>query len=389
MMTLSTLFQNLREWQISTDSLESANSIFPSRLIATTKHCSCTAIDSNAVDELWQACFEQALYIAEPEFAATKMFGGSTKKKKCAQGYNCGSTCISTSRNCRKALPEQAKKYTEFLTLQNKDTGAKTPKSKSKKNIASSTIDQKPKTPPPEGVSPQKEASTETQDPRIHSIKSQSEFENAALYAYKKLQEKYGDLVPIHELREALGETVQRNKFDEYLLEMQGKDILSLKSGENRGLDNKIAGDSIKIPGGGIRTYLSLDILKEDLDSRLKGKEDKLNKTLTNPPKLDPLGTARELTKGPKIKSQQEFDQTINKAYEKLDSEFKLGGRVSIAKLREVLSNRVSEPDFDKYLNELGGGNKYQLEKSSNPTPEEEKGALNNSGVTRHIIKKL
>ncbi len=43
---------------------------------------------------------------------------GKQKKRKCTKGYNCGGSCITRKKNCRKALKGEAKNAAEWLRMQ-------------------------------------------------------------------------------------------------------------------------------------------------------------------------------------------------------------------------------------------------------------------------------
>jgi hypothetical protein len=65
-------------------------------------------------------------------------------------------------------------------------------------------------------------------------IGSYEEFKSVALDVYDKLNRDYSldDLVPIYRIRREIGEQVSREKFNQWLVEMQADDILQLIAGE-------------------------------------------------------------------------------------------------------------------------------------------------------------
>lgn len=91
-------------------------------------------------------------------------------------------------------------------------------------------------------------------------IASYDEFKSVALEVYDKLNQNhnFNDLVPIYRIRREIGDRVSRTEFNDWLLEMQEKDILQLMAGEMRDITPDKRDDSITIPGGGLRYYTKL-----------------------------------------------------------------------------------------------------------------------------------
>ncbi len=89
------------------------------------------------------------------------------------------------------------------------------------------------------------------------AIISYDEFKSAALEVYDKLNQNYNldDLVPIYRIRRELGDRVSREHFNEWLLEIQEKDIFQLIAGEIPDSTPDKREDSISIPGAGLRSY--------------------------------------------------------------------------------------------------------------------------------------
>jgi hypothetical protein len=89
------------------------------------------------------------------------------------------------------------------------------------------------------------------------AIASYDEFKSAALEVYDKLNYEYNfnNLVPIYRIRREIGDRVSRENFNEWLLEIQEKDIFQLIAGEIPDLTPDKREDSITIPGAGLRSY--------------------------------------------------------------------------------------------------------------------------------------
>lgn len=347
------------------------------------------------------------------------------KTPQCHKGWVCGGSCLSkTKKNCHQNLNPEHKTYAGWLKNQydkgkgkelhqgHRDEAEKLglhkkvdpepkaidkPKAEPKVKANKKPMSQ-PKTetkvepkamPKTEPISEQKTQAKE--DPRVHSIKTEGEFEDLALHAYSKLQKEHHDLVPIFKLRRAIGELVPRDKFDNYMKELERKNIFTFIGGSvSNNNESEDRGDSLQTSSSGLRTNAKLNLTKEQVAEKLKGKEVKLDKILSNPPPLDNLGTARELTKGKLIKNDAEFNKDLNSAYQKLNTEFKLWDMVPIHKLKETLGDRISNSDFEKYVKSLIEHDKYQWASLNNPSDAEEKGGIKNMmGDTKHYLKKI
>jgi len=92
---------------------------------------------------------------------------------------------------------------------------------------------------------------------KVEVIGSYEEFKSVALAVYDKLNKDYNldDLVPIYRIRRAIGEQVSREKFNQWLVEMQANDILQLIAGEIPALTSDKREDSISIAGTQLRSY--------------------------------------------------------------------------------------------------------------------------------------
>ncbi|MBX9258912.1 hypothetical protein H1Q63_34160 [Desmonostoc muscorum CCALA 125] len=89
------------------------------------------------------------------------------------------------------------------------------------------------------------------------AIASYDEFKSVALQVYDKLNQNYNldDLVPIYRIRREISDRVSREDFNEWLLEMQEKDILQLQGGSLSDTDPDKLEDSITTPVSGLRCY--------------------------------------------------------------------------------------------------------------------------------------
>jgi hypothetical protein len=91
-------------------------------------------------------------------------------------------------------------------------------------------------------------------------IKSYDEFKKITLDVYEQLNRDYNldNLVPIYRIRRTVGEIVTREKFNEWLLEMQANDILQLQGGSLPDNDPVKLEDSVTTEVSGLRCYAKL-----------------------------------------------------------------------------------------------------------------------------------
>ncbi|MCA6596156.1 MAG: hypothetical protein IM539_07470 [Pseudanabaena sp. M046S1SP1A06QC] len=91
-------------------------------------------------------------------------------------------------------------------------------------------------------------------------ISSYDEFKTVALETYDQLNRDYNfdNLVPIYRIRRAIGERVTRSQFNDWMLEMQSKEILQFITGRVTDLTPDKEQDSITTELGGLRYYAKL-----------------------------------------------------------------------------------------------------------------------------------
>lgn len=91
-------------------------------------------------------------------------------------------------------------------------------------------------------------------------IASYEKFKEITLEVYNKLNqdEKLNNLVPIYQIRRQIGERINREYFDSWLLEMQANDILQLQGGSLPDNDPTKIKDSIETELSGLRCYAKL-----------------------------------------------------------------------------------------------------------------------------------
>ena len=88
-------------------------------------------------------------------------------------------------------------------------------------------------------------------------ISSYDEFKAVALETYDQLNRDYNlsNLVPIYQIRRTIGDLVTRSQFNEWILELQSKDVLQLITGLVTDLTPDKEKDSITTELGGLRYY--------------------------------------------------------------------------------------------------------------------------------------
>ena len=91
-------------------------------------------------------------------------------------------------------------------------------------------------------------------------ISTYDEFKAVAIETYKQLNRDYNlsNLVPIYQIRRAIGDLVTRAQFDKWLLETQAKEIFQFVTGGVADLTPDKERDSITTELGGLRYYAKL-----------------------------------------------------------------------------------------------------------------------------------
>ncbi|TYQ26706.1 hypothetical protein PseudUWO311_11400 [Pseudanabaena sp. UWO311] len=91
-------------------------------------------------------------------------------------------------------------------------------------------------------------------------ISTYEEFKVVAIETYKQLNRDYNlsNLVPIYQIRRAIGDLVTRAQFDKWLLETQAKEIFQFITGGVADLTPDKERDSITTELGGLRYYAKL-----------------------------------------------------------------------------------------------------------------------------------
>ena len=89
-------------------------------------------------------------------------------------------------------------------------------------------------------------------------ISSYDEFIKTALKTYDQLNQDYNldDLVPIYRIRREMGDRLSRQKFNEWLLEVQANDIVQLMGSDLSNVTSDQMEDSLTIPGAGARFFV-------------------------------------------------------------------------------------------------------------------------------------
>lgn len=360
-----------------------------------------------------------------------KLTGKRTKKPKCGNSaYGCGYSCIGLLKTCQILSSENKggaanrgraigkERLSKLIALSTKlaasgdnkkfaainAVGARITSARNKyqgegrDKMAQRQVSSKekaqsknePKTQEKQSTNPKSDPTT---NPKTHSIKTQKEFEDTMLHVIDKVNKegKHNGLVPIYELRKAVGELVPRDKFKEFMMSMQNdSENIMIMGGEMPGITPEKASNSLTAPSGNLRYYVKLTSAGEEKSKSLSSSQQaKADKLLKDRPELDPLGTARKYATGPKITSQKEFETTLTNVYKALNDEFNHNDLVPISRVREVLKDRAPKDDFDRMIKEVQG-NKYTLVGHGSNVPDElRKGGITTmSGAERHYIKK-
>lgn len=83
------------------------------------------------------------------------------------------------------------------------------------------------------------------------------DFEKEIDNTFGELGKKYNDLVPIHAIRDHLGDKVSKGDFNNLMVDIMENDRYLLKAGEMSGLTPDKREKSITLPSGGFRFYLA------------------------------------------------------------------------------------------------------------------------------------
>jgi len=88
-------------------------------------------------------------------------------------------------------------------------------------------------------------------------IESYDEFQAVALETYDQLNRDFNlsNLVPIYQIRREIGDRVTRSQFNDWMLELQSKDVLQFITGGVADLTPDKEKDSITTELGGLRYY--------------------------------------------------------------------------------------------------------------------------------------
>jgi hypothetical protein len=286
---------------------------------------------------------------------ATKLAGNTKAAKQCKKGWSCGFTCIAKGKECRSQLPGQAKNYAA-------------PKVAAKPVAAKPKVEAKVE---PKAAKPKVEVKTATSQ-----IADQKTFEDTALTQSIKLDQdhNHGGLVPIHKLREAMGDSVSRSDFNSRLQKMQEDGAIQLVGDEMPGLTPKIAEDSIKTALGAQRYYLK--VLKKPQSAGV-------DVTAAR-------GSQDTKTAVAKIKDQAGFDKSAKTLIKSLDQDHNHGGLVPIHQLRAAMGDSVSRSDFNSRLQKMQEDGAIQLVGGEMPglTPKIAEDSIKTAlGASRYYIK--
>ena len=369
--------------------------------------------------------------------------GKRVKKPKCGnQGYGCGYSCISLLKTCqilssgKKAGTNQGKaigqqRLNKLMELSKKlylagDTkkaalastiAGNISKVRTKYNAGGQglmaeralakqqVVVKKPESiksvtaaklpPKSQEKKPTKSTSDPTTNPKTHSIKTQKEFEDVFYHVVDKLSKKQNDTttIPINDVREAIGELLPRNKFNEYVINLQADGDIQLQGGGEANNFSRWIKNAIAPSGTNPRYYIGIEELGQSKINKItKSKQSLAEKTLNNRPELDPLGSARQYTEGNRITSQKIFNETAEKVFKALNDEFNYLDLVPIAKVKEVLKDRASRDDLDTMILGFHDNDKHQLIEYSGRSvpPELVDGEIKTAfGEKRHYIMKV
>ncbi len=229
---LATLFQNLQEYIIDSNSLATADNSVLSQGIIELKELEKTSILVSFQENL---AFDTIL-----NFAVTKtpkvgqkitQKGGRVITCDPAKTYPCGAVCRSQSKDCNNPIEGQAKTYVEFLKLQGKKEGKikgdekkpiDTEKKETEAIVGEATKTKKTKSATSKAVLTTKRTDKLTKS-EVVAKKTKKEIEqdekDEILNVISKLdiEGKFDNLIPIAKIREALADKYTVKKIDKIL----------------------------------------------------------------------------------------------------------------------------------------------------------------------------
>lgn len=192
----------------------------------------------------------------------------------------------------------------------------------------------------------------EAQKKNYHSVTDKKDFEGLifnAISQSEKRTENGG--VYVHDVRRKLGESVPRDKFNQWTKELQAEGKLQLSGGSAHTSDHRNTQDAISTKLNGLRFRMEpADKSAYEVALANPKAKQRYESIIKDTPPLDPLGSARKYQQGKAIKSQADFDKDAVKAFKLLNDEFQENGKIPVYKLRESLGDRVSTKDFNNFI---------------------------------------
>lgn len=250
-------------------------------------------------------------------------------------------TVFSTSKREELKKIMQEKKKADIPTKSNKQSAPAISKTENK-NL--------PKKEPQEA----KEKESPISENPHTTIHNQKDFEDVFLTKMHELSKAHNS-IPIFKIRRAIGEAVPRDKFTNYLMEMQSKGLVQPYGGSLDSNNQDELQDSLHTKQSGLRTYIRRgdELSKEKLEKLANSSKEKTDNLLKNRKELNQFGTASGLAKGNKISSQKEFNSVVEEAVHRMNHEFSHSGMTPIAKIRELLKERVPGKEFDEKFSNM------------------------------------
>ena len=160
--------------------------------------------------------------------------------------------------------------------------------------------------------------------------------------------------MPIHHLRQAMGNRVSRSQFDNWLIEMQANDKFQLMQGEMSKATSQQKKDGLDIPDVGSRNY-----------AKITAEGAKLT-TDKQRDKKAPTGEVSKITR-------KQFDKEVIDTYERLNRENAYDDLVPIYHLRRAMGDRVSRSQFTDWLIEMQANGIFQLMTGEMPNMTQDK----------------
>jgi predicted nucleic acid-binding Zn ribbon protein len=163
------------------------------------------------------------------------------------------------------------------------------------------------------------------------------------------------DLVPVYRIRREMGTKMDREKFDEWLLNQQANDRYQLlESGVEDDAADKL-GDSVETPLNGVRAYA------KRLDKNSKADKPLEFAKTSGGIKPTKGNLGKEWVKRPTPNNEKDFEKDLDAIYDRLNKDGNMGDLVPIYRVRREMGINMNRDKFSEWLINQQANDRYQL----------------------------